>query len=154
MLKRLELALCCCFLFVAQALAEEGKNYQIVPLSDKITECTTDQAHASCVVSRVLVLKPNDQLAVCTANVDIGSREFQFTPAVPAPSCQPVQCSRCDLIPPISSTENRLGFFRNFSFFKPLTIDAVMYWAINQHTGVVTVCAMAPPLAECKTATP
>jgi hypothetical protein len=153
-LKRPGLAVCCLFLLVAQALAEEARNYQILPLSDRITQCRTEQAHANCVISKILVLKPNSELAACTANVDIGAREFQFSPAVPAPSCQPIQCSRCDLIPSISPTENRLELYRPFSFFQPLTIDGAVYWAINQQTGLLTVCAMDPPFAECKTVTP
>lgn len=154
MLRKLGVAFCYFFLFIAQAFAEEAKSYQIFPLSDRITECRTDQTRASCVISEVLVLKPNNELAACTASVDIGSRQFQLSATVPAPSCQPVQCSRCDLIPPIAPTENRLGLYRPFSFFKPLTLDAAMYWAINQHTGVLTVCAIEPPFAECKTVTP
>jgi hypothetical protein len=154
MLKKPGVAFCCFFLFVAQAPAEEAKNYQIFPLSDRTTECRTNQTRASCVISEVLVLKPNNELAACTASVDIGSRQFQLSAAVPVPSCQPVQCSRCDLIPPISPTENRLELYRTFSYFQPLTIDAAMYWAINQQTGVLTVCAIEPPFAECKTVTP
>jgi hypothetical protein len=155
LLKRLGLALCGVLLFVTQTPAEEAKNYQILPFFGRTGECRANQTiNAACVIVEVLILKPNSELAACTASIGTDGRKFQFSAALPPPSCQAIQCSRCDLIPPIAPTENRLEFYSPFSYIHPLTIDAAIYWAINRQTGVLTVCAIDPPFAECKTVTP
>jgi hypothetical protein len=154
-LKRLALALTCVLLFVAQTLAQQARSYQILPFADKITECRASTTlNTACVISEVLVLKPNNEIAACSATIDLDGRKFQFSATLPAPSCLPLQCSKCDLIPPISPTENRLELYRTYAAIKPLTIDAGLYWGINQQTGGLTVCAIDPPVAECKSATP
>lgn len=154
-LKRLQLALCCFLLLDAQALRVEARDYELLPFFQKITQCQVDQTvHTTCVITEVLVLKPNDELVACTVTVDIGARAFKFSAALSAPSCQSIQCSRCDLIPSIPPKANRLSLFQSLAYFHPLTIDAVMYWGINEQTGLLTVCAIDPSFAECQSVRP
>jgi hypothetical protein len=65
--------------------------------------------------------------AACTATFDTAGRAFKFSAATPAPSCQPVQCSTCDPIPPIPPTENGLQLYRSFSHSFPEKLQAAMY---------------------------
>ena len=153
MLKRLVLAVCCLFLFVAHGLAEQAKRYLLMPLSETTSQCNVNPSINACVMAEALVLKPNNEFAVCTATFDTAGRVFKFS-ATPAPSCRPIQCSTCDLIPPIPSTENGQQFYRSFSHTFPEKLQAAMYWGINEQTGILTVCAIDPPGAECKTVRP
>jgi hypothetical protein len=154
-LKRLEFGVCCFLLLVAQALDVEARDYALLPFFQKITQCQVDQTvHTTCVITEVLVLKPNDELVACKVTVDIGARTFKFSAALSAPSCQPIQCSGCDLIPPIPPKANRLSLSQTLAYYHPLTIDAVMYWGINEQTGLLTVCAIDPSFAECQTVKP
>jgi hypothetical protein len=154
-LKRAAFAVWSIYLLVAHAFGEEAKTYQILPFFEKITQCHEDQTtHTTCVITEVLVVKPNYEIAACTATVDIGGRTFKFSAALPSPSCQPIQCSRCDLIPPIPAKANRLSLSRSLAYFHPLTIDAAMYWGMNEQTGLLTVCAIDSSFAECQTVRP
>jgi hypothetical protein len=58
------------------------------------------------------------------------------------------------LIPPISPTDNRLDLYRPIGILHSPAADAATYWAINEQTGVLTVCAIDPPSAECQTVKP
>lgn len=153
MLERLLLAVCCVFLFVVPGLAEQAKRYLLFPLSETTSQCNVNPSINACVTAEALVLKPNNEFAVCTATFDTAGRVFKLS-ATPAPFCRPIQCSTCDLIPPIPQTDNGLQFYRSFSHTFPEKLRAAMYWGINEQTGLLTVCAIDPPAAECKTATP
>jgi hypothetical protein len=47
-----------------------------------------------------------------------------------------------------------LGLYRSFSTFFMEQRKAAMYWAINEQTGLLTVCAIDPPAAQCKAVKP
>ena len=155
MLKALWLAVCCLLLSVVQTLAEDAKHYQILPFAEKATECHVSEAvNASCVTIEVLILKPNNELATCTATFKTSARTFKFSAVTPAPTCTPIRCSTCDLMPPISPTETRLELYRSLSIFRTPTVDSAMYWGVNEQTGLLTVCAIDSRVAECKTLRP
>jgi hypothetical protein len=153
MLKRLVLAVSCLFLFVAPGLADQAQRYLLIPLSETTSQCNVNPSINACVMAEALVLKPNNEFVVCTATFDTAGRVFRFS-ATSAPSCWPIQCSTCDLIPPIPPTENGQQFSRSFSHTFPEKLQAAMYWGINEQTGILTVCAIDPPTAECKTVRP
>lgn len=154
MLKRLMFAVCCLLLFVAHGLAAQAKHYWLLPFSEITTQCNVNPSINACVKVKVLVLKPTNELAECTTTFDTAARVFKFSAATPAPSCQPIQCSTCDLIPPIPPTEHGLQLYRSFSNVFREKIQAAVYWRINEQTGLLTVCAFDPPAAECKTVKP
>jgi hypothetical protein len=155
MLKKLLLALCCLFLFFGQPRAEEAKHYQLLPFSDRAASCHVNQAatSTSCMISEVLVLKPTNEFAICSAFFEIHERMLKFSSS-PATSCKPIHCSTCDLIPPISPTDNRLELYRPVGILHSPAADAATYWAVNEQTGVLTVCGIDPPSAECQTVKP
>lgn len=155
MLKRFGLAVCCLFLFVAHPLAEETQYYRILPFSETATTCHhANMAISPCVAVEMLVLKPTNEFAACTATFDTAAMSFKFSDTTPSPSCQPIQCSTCDLIPPMPPTETGEHFYKSFSTFLIEQRKAAMYWGINRKTGLLTVCAIAPPAAECKSVKP
>lgn len=154
MVKRLAFAVCCLFLFVARALTAEAGYYRIMPFSETATTCRANTTISPCAIIQVLVLKPNKEFAACTATFATGAMALKFSAATPGPSCQPIRCSTCDLIPPIPPSENGLQLYRSFSTFFMEQRKAAMYWAINEQTGLLTVCAINPPAAECKAVKP
>jgi hypothetical protein len=154
MLTRLGIAVCSLFFLVARAFADEANHYQLLPFVSDATACHVNQTnYMGCVLEKIIVLKPNNEFAVCTATFETGGGTFKLSDT-PAPSCQPIYCSKCDLIPPISTTENRIVLYRPFAYFAPLKINAATYWAINQQTGTLTVCAIVPPTANCQSTKP
>jgi hypothetical protein len=154
-LERLVLAVCCLFLFVAHALAEDTQYYRIMPFSEDATTCRhANTAISPCTTIEMLVLKPTNELAACTATFDTPAMVFKFSDAKPSPSCQPIQCSTCNLIPPMPPTDTGQHFYRSFSPFFLEQRKAAMYWGINQKTGVLTVCTIDPPAADCRTVKP
>jgi hypothetical protein len=153
--KRLVLAAVCLFLFVAHGFAQQPGRYLIIPFSETTSQCNANPSVNTCVVIEALVLKPNNGFSACTATFDTAGRVFRFSTAPSfAPYCLPIQCSTCDLIPPIPPTENGQQFYRSFSHSFPERVQAATYWGINEQTGILTVCAIDPPLAECKTVKP
>jgi hypothetical protein len=153
--ERFGLAVCCLFLFVAHPLAGEQRYYRILPFSESATTCRhANTAISPCTIIEMLVLKPTNELAKCAATFDTAAMSFKFSEATPNLSCQPIKCSTCDLIPPMPPTETGGHLYRTFSPFFMEQRKAAMYWGINQETGVLTVCAIAPPAAECKTVKP
>jgi hypothetical protein len=152
MFKRL-LATVFFFFFFAHELTAQTQRYLLIPLSETTSQCNLKVSINACVTAEALVLKPNNEFAVCTATFDTAGRVFRFS-ATSAPSCGNLQCSTCNLIPPIPPTENGQQFSRSFSHTFPEKMQAAMYWGINEQTGVLTVCAIDPPAADCKTVTP
>jgi hypothetical protein len=152
--KNLLLAVCCLFSCVAQASAEDAQYYRLLPFSDKAAECRVNQANAGCVISEILVLKPNNEFVLCSATFQVGDRTLKFSSTTPALSCQAIECSTCDLIPPIPPTEPRLELYKARALLRSPTAEAATYWGINGQTGQLTVCAINPPFAECRTVKP
>src|SRR5580692_9845480 len=103
--KRLVLAVCCLFLFVADGRAQQATRYLIIPLSESTNQCNVNPSINTCVTVEALILKPNNEFAACSATFDTAGRLFKFATTRPAPSCLPIQCSTCDLIPPIPPTD-------------------------------------------------
>ena len=148
------LAVCSLLLLVGQAIADEVGHYQVLPFAEDATGCRINPTtYRSCVVSEVMILKPNKEFAICKATFETNGGTFKLSDT-PAPSCQPIYCSNCDQIPPISPTENRVEVYRPFAYFAPLKLNAATYWAINQQTGLLTVCGIVPPTANCQTMKP
>lgn len=154
MLKRIMLACCCLFLLVAQPFAEGLKYYRVMPFSETATMCRTNSANTPCMKVEALVLKPHGKLAACTATFDTAAMALRFS-ATALPFCQPIQCSTCDLIPPMPLTTHGLHYFyRSFSNFFVEQRKAAMLWSINVDSGLLTICAIDPPTAECKAVQP
>src|SRR5690348_7490199 len=143
-LKSLLLTLCCLVLLVDQPRAEEGKHYQLLPFSDRAASCHLNQAASStsCLISEVLVLKPNKEFVICAAFFEISERRLKFSSGTQAPSCKDIHCSRCDLIPPIAPTDNRLELYRPVGILHSPAADAAIYWALDEQAGVLTLCAI------------
>jgi hypothetical protein len=156
MLKRLVLAVYCLFLFVAHPLAEETQYYRIFGFNETATTCRhANTPISSCMTVERLILKPTNELTACTATFDTTvAMSLKFSDVTPNPSCQPIQCSTCNLIPPMPPSETGEHLYRTFSRFVLEQRNAAMYWGINQKTGILTVCIIEPPTAECKTVKP
>ena len=154
-LERLALIVCCLCLFVSHALAEETQYYRIIPFSESATTCRhANTALTPCMTVEVLVLKPTNEFAACTATFDTPAMLFKFSDVTPNPSCRPMQCSTCNLIPPMPPTETGGHLFRSFSPFFIERRNGTMYWGVNQKTGILTVCTLDPAAAECRTVKP
>jgi len=151
MLKRITLLACCIFV-ATQAHAQGTGNFQLFRIKETAAECVQGKTGSSAAQSTIVVLNTsNGQLAQCFANYDLGNNLF-----CAAPSCSPIQCKNCNLIPSGTTGQSLfVGFSPSISPETagsplPFGTPSAILWSINEQTGSLTVCGLSIPNALCQ----